>query len=292
MTCGPPGTRDVRLPSVSAPSLVRLVRLQHRNRQPQRALTFVLFTKESNHESHPHHRSTEGLGRLTAEALQAQGHDVIVHARNADRAKHLRPLTEQGASIVIGDFADRGAVRSIAAELVEQAPLDGVIHNVGVWSGRNVMPVNVIAPYVLTALLPLPERLVYLSSGSHFGGEPGLDGVDWQGKSAGSYGDSKLYVSTLAAAIARLFPDVLSNSVDPGWVPTRMGGAGAPDSLDLGHRTQEWLASSDDPEAHTSGGYWYHQHRQEPHPSVHDTAFQDRLLSALADETGERLHLR
>jgi hypothetical protein len=71
-----------------------------------------------------------------------------------------------------------------------------------------------------------------------------------------------------------------------------MGGAGAPDSLELGHRTQEWLATSDDPEAHTSGGYWHHQRRQEPHPSVHDTAFQDRLLSALADETGERLPRR
>jgi NAD(P)-dependent dehydrogenase (short-subunit alcohol dehydrogenase family) len=177
----------------------------------------------------------------------------------------------------------------VAAELAEQAPLDAVIHNVGVWRGPDVMPVNIIAPYLLTALLPLPARLVYLSSGSHFGGHPRLDGVDWQGRSAGSYSDSKLYVSTLAAAIARLDSGVVSNSVDPGWVPTRMGGAGAPDSLELGHRTQEWLATSDDPEARTSGGYWYHQHRQEPHPSVHDTAFQDRLLAALAHETGEQL---
>ncbi|MBJ2121660.1 SDR family NAD(P)-dependent oxidoreductase [Arthrobacter sp. MSA 4-2] len=233
--------------------------------------------------------SADGLGRLTAEALHAQGHDVVVHARNADRAAHLHRLTDQGAGIVIGDVADRNALRHIAAELAEQAPLDAVIHNVGVGGGRNVMPVNVIAPYLLTALLPLPERLVYLSSGSHFGGRPRVDGVDWKGKGAGSYSDSKLYVTTLAAAMARLFPAVLSNSVDPGWVPTRMGGAGAPDSLELGHRTQEWLATSDDPEAHTSGGYWYHQHRREPHSSVHDTAFQDRLLSALADETGERL---
>lgn len=93
-----------------------------------------------------------------------------MHARNADRAAHLRPLTDQGAGIVIGDFADRGEVRSVAAELVEQSALDAVIHNVGVWSGRNVMPVNIIAPYLLMALLPLPERLVYLRSASHFGG--------------------------------------------------------------------------------------------------------------------------
>jgi NAD(P)-dependent dehydrogenase (short-subunit alcohol dehydrogenase family) len=233
--------------------------------------------------------SADGLGRLTAEALQAQGHEVIVHARNSNRAAHLRSLTDLGAGLVIGDFADRDAVRRIAGELAGQAPLDAVIHNAGVWSGRDVMPVNIIAPYLLTALLPLPARLVYLSSGSHFGGHPRLDGVDWLGKRPGSYSDSKLYVSTLAAAIARLHPEVLSNSVDPGWVPTRMGGAGAPDSLELGHRTQEWLATSDDSEARTSGGYWYHQSRQEPHPAVGDADFQDRLLAALADETGELL---
>jgi NAD(P)-dependent dehydrogenase (short-subunit alcohol dehydrogenase family) len=233
--------------------------------------------------------SADGLGRLTAETLQSQGHDVIVHARNSDRAAHLRPLTERGAGLVVADFADRDAVRRIAAELAEQAPLDAVIHNVGVWSGRDVMPVNIIAPYLLTALLPLPARLVYLSSGSHFAGKPRLDGVDWKGSKAGSYSDSKLYVSALAAAIAHLYPGVPSNSVDPGWVPTRMGGAGAPDSLELGHRTQEWLTTSSDPAARTSGGYWHHQQRQTPNAAVGDSGFQEKLLSALAEETGESL---
>jgi NAD(P)-dependent dehydrogenase (short-subunit alcohol dehydrogenase family) len=233
--------------------------------------------------------STDGLGRLTAETLRNQGHDTIVHARNLSRAAHLRPLTEHGAGLVIGDFADRHAVRRIAAELSEQAPLDAVIHNAGVWSGRNVMPVNIIAPYLLSALLRLPPRLVYLSSGSHFAGQSRLDNVDWVGETAGSYSDSKLYVSALAAAIARLHPDVLSNFVDPGWVPTRMGGAGAPDSLELGHGTQEWLATSNAPEALTTGGYWYHQRRQEPNPAVFSHSFQDKLLAALAEETGETL---
>lgn len=230
--------------------------------------------------------SADGLGRLTAETLQSQGHDVIVHARNTERAAHLQPLTHRGAGLVVGDFADRDAVRRVASELLEQEPLDAVVHNAGVWSGRNVIPVNIIAPYLLTALLPLPSRVIYLSSGSHFGGEPRLRGVDWLGVKPGSYSDSKLYVSTLAAAIARLHPDVLSNSVDPGWVPTRMGGAGAPDSLDLGHRTQDWLAVSEDADACTSGSYWYHQHRREPNAAVNDGGFQQELLDALADETG------
>jgi hypothetical protein len=82
---------------------------------------------------------------------------------------------------------------------------------------------------------------------------------------------------------------VLTNAVDPGWVPTRMGGPGAPDDLRLGHLTQEWLATSDDPGARTSGGYWHHQRRLEPHPAVHDRGFQDQLLDGLAGFTGTRL---
>lgn len=233
--------------------------------------------------------SADGLGRLSAEALQRAGHEVVVHARTSERAAALRPLTERGAGLVVGDVADRDEVRRIAAELDRQPPLDAVIHNVGVGSGRDVIPVNVVAPYLLTAMLPLPARLVYLSSGMHLSGRPRLDGVDWTGRGAGSYSDSKLYVSALAAAIARLHPGTLSNSVDPGWVPTRMGGTGAPDDLELGHLTQDWLATSDDDDARTSGGYWHHQRRAEPHPAVGDTRFQDALLEALARETGETI---
>ncbi|MFD6445382.1 SDR family NAD(P)-dependent oxidoreductase [Promicromonospora sp. NPDC060204] len=232
--------------------------------------------------------SADGLGRLAADALLDQGHDVVVHARNPGRAEALAPLVDRGARLVVGDLGERDDVRELAATLAETPP-DAVIHNAGVWSGRAVMPVNVVAPYLLTALLPGPRRLVYLSSGSHFSGRPVLDGVDWQGRTPGSYGDSKLFVTALAAAVARLRPGVPSNAVDPGWVPTRMGGAGAPDDLELGHRTQEWLVTSDDPEALTTGGYWYHQERQQPHPAALDVAFQDRLLAALAQETGTTL---
>ncbi|WP_333774029.1 SDR family NAD(P)-dependent oxidoreductase [Streptomyces sp. IBSBF 3136] len=233
--------------------------------------------------------SADGLGRAAAQALLSAGHEVVVHARNQERAAGLQPLVDRGAHLVVGDFTDRDAVRRIAAELNDAPGLDAVVHNAGVWSGPAVMPVNVVAPYLLTALLRGRHRLVYLSSGSHFTGRPSLAGVDWRGRSAGSYADSKLFVTTLAAALARLRPGTPSNAVDPGWVPTKMGGPGAPDDLELGHRTQEWLAASDDPEALTSGGYWYHRRRRQPHPAVHDEVFQDRLLHALAQETGTAL---
>ncbi|MFJ9713327.1 SDR family NAD(P)-dependent oxidoreductase [Streptomyces sp. NPDC101234] len=233
--------------------------------------------------------STDGLGRAAADTLLSAGHDVVVHARNRRRAASLDALVGRGAHPVVGDFTERDAVRHIAAELNDAEPLDVVIHNAGVWSGPAVMPVNIVAPYLLTALLGGPRRLVYLSSSSHFSGRPSIAGVDWRGKSAGSYADSKLFVTTLAAAVARLRPGALSNAVDPGWVPTKMGGPSAPDDLELGHRTQEWLAVGDEPEALTTSGYWYHRQRREPHRSVHDKAFQARLLEALAEETGTAL---
>jgi NAD(P)-dependent dehydrogenase (short-subunit alcohol dehydrogenase family) len=233
--------------------------------------------------------SADGLGRLTADSLLSAGHEVVVHARNEQRARTLGALVDRGADLVVADLVEREAVRRVADELNDVEPLDAVIHNAGVWSGPAVMPVNVIAPYLLTALLPHPRRLVYLSSGLHHSGRPSTAGIDWRGQRAGSYGDSKLFVTTLAAAVARHRPEVLSNAVDPGWVPTRMGGPGATGDLDLGHQTQEWLATSEDPQALSSGGYWYHGERRDPHRAVNDRAFQDHLVQALARETATAL---
>jgi NAD(P)-dependent dehydrogenase (short-subunit alcohol dehydrogenase family) len=233
--------------------------------------------------------SADGLGRAAAETLLGDGHDVIVHARSAERLANINALLARGASAIVGDLADLDQTRAMADQLNRLGPVDAVIHNAGVLNGRHVLPVNVVAPYLLTALVRA-ERLVYLSSDMHHGGRPTVAGLDWSGQSAtASYSDSKLLVTTLAVAVARLWPDVHSNAVDPGWVPTRMGGPGAPDDLRLGHLTQEWLATSDEPEARTSGGYWFHKRRRSPHPATFDPRFQDDLLAALARFTGAPL---
>src|SRR5207248_5943149 len=136
------------------------------------------------------------------------------------------------------------------------------------------------------------SRLVYMSSGMHKDGDASLRDIDWTARrwnGVQAYCDSKLFITALAFAVARRWPNLRANAVDPGWVPTRMGGPGAPDDLELGHRTQEWLVSSDDPEALTTGGYWYHGRQRKPHRAVNDVAFQDRLLQTLAEETGTRI---
>jgi NAD(P)-dependent dehydrogenase (short-subunit alcohol dehydrogenase family) len=231
--------------------------------------------------------SADGLGRACAETLLEDGQEVIVHARSAHRLTAVNDLIDAGASAVIGDLADLDQTRAVADQVNRLGPVAAVIHNAGVYSGRHIMPVNIVAPYLLTALIDRPQRLVYLSSGSHYGGRADVTGVDWSGqRKTGSYSDSKLFVTTLAVAVARIWPDVYSNAVDPGWVPTKMGGPGAPDDLRLGHLTQEWLATSDEPEALTSGGYWFHQRLRTPQTAVRDLRFQDDLLDALARFTG------
>ncbi len=230
--------------------------------------------------------SADGLGRAASDVLLRDRHDVVVHVRHADRQDAVRDLLDRGAQVVVGDLADVAQTRQVAEQANALGRMDAVIHNAGVYTGPAVMPVNVVAPYLLTASMPRPDRLVYLSSGQHRSGIPRLAHVDWAGARPGNYSDSKLFVTTLAMAVARLWPRTTSNAVDPGWVPTRMGGPSAPDNLRLGHLTQEWLATSRDPRARTTGGYWHHRHLSDPHPAVHDEGFQTQLLDALARFTG------
>lgn len=246
--------------------------------------------------------STTGLGVAAAQALLDAGHDVIVHARNLDRAADLADLAETAAGMVIGDLASHSETRDVAEQVNALGNLDAVIHNAGVNAEpeRNttedghprVLAVIVLAPYLLTALIRRPSRLIYVSSGMHAAGRATIDDIDWTNRpwdGVQAYSDSKLLVTVLAAAVARRWPDVRSNAVDPGWVPTRMGGPSAPDDLTLGRQTQVWLATSDDRAASASGEYWYHQHRAYPAPAVGDLAFQDTLLRELASITGEPL---
>src|SRR4051794_39968909 len=215
--------------------------------------------------------SADGLGRAAAEDLVADGHEVIVHARIAERLAAVEPIIGRGASAVVGDLSDVEQTRSVADQVNRLGRVDAAIHNAGVLRGPHLLMVNVVAPYLLTALVDRPQRLVFLSSDMHHGGRAKVNGLDWNGqRPTASYSDSKLLVTTLAMAVARLWPDVFGNAVDPGWVPTKMGGSGAPDDLRLGHLTQEWLDTSDSPAARPSGGYRYPQRRPTTHQAAPD----------------------
>ena len=229
--------------------------------------------------------SADGLGLAVGQRLLDQGHEVLLHARNATRAADTRSAAPGAADVLVGDLSSDAETRSLAEAANASGRFDAVIHNAGVGSGSGpaLVTVNVLAPYLLTALMTRPDRLVYLSSGMHRSGRADLTGLDGRGI---GYGDSKLLDAALAAAVARRWPAVLSNAVDPGWIATRMGGAGAPGDLDQGSATQIWLATSDDPSALVTGRYFKDCREQEPVAAVRDVRFQDGLLAALARITG------
>jgi NAD(P)-dependent dehydrogenase (short-subunit alcohol dehydrogenase family) len=246
--------------------------------------------------------SSDGLGLAAARALIDDGHEVVLHARSRERAQSFGDLATRSAGVVFGDIASAGETRGVADQVNARGRMDAVIHNAGVYrtAGRaptaeghpTILAVNTLAPYMLTALIERPRRLVYLSSGMHRDGRSSLDDIDWgtrRWNATQAYSDSKLYLTALAFAVARHWPDVLSNAVDPGWVPTKMGGPAAPDDLESGYLTQTWLAVSEDPAALVSGRYWHHKRIESPARAVSDREFQDRLVSTLAELTGVAL---
>jgi NAD(P)-dependent dehydrogenase (short-subunit alcohol dehydrogenase family) len=246
--------------------------------------------------------STTGLGMAAAQQLVDEGHEVVLHARSRTRAASVAELSRRAAGVLIGDLAAADETRRVAEQANAIGGISAVIHNAGIYTDAHRVPtpeghaqtlaVNVLAPYLLTAWISGPSRLLYLSSDMHRSGDTSLRDLDWTNRrwnGVQAYCDSKLYLTTLAFAVGRRWPHRCVNVVDPGWVPTRMGGPGAPDDLALGYRTQTWLAVSDEPEAKTSGGYWYHQQRHPPAAAALDETFQAALLDELARLTGAEL---
>jgi NAD(P)-dependent dehydrogenase (short-subunit alcohol dehydrogenase family) len=246
--------------------------------------------------------SSIGLALMAADLLVSQGHQVVLHARNADRAEDARRQLPQAEGVVVGDVESIAGAKDIAAQVNALGRFDAVIHNaaVGYREGRrniadglpHVFAINTLSAHILTALIERPKRLVYLSSGMHHDADTNLDDILWKKRrwnGSQAYAESKLHDAMLAFATARRWPDVLSNSLEPGWVPTKMGGSGAPDDMDQAHLTQAWLAAGDDPKAQVTGKYFYYLKRMEPNPQAHDPALQDRLIAISTEISGVAL---
>ncbi|PSL28946.1 SDR family NAD(P)-dependent oxidoreductase [Chitinophaga ginsengisoli] len=231
--------------------------------------------------------SSDGLGLLSAKALIENGHQVVLHARNKERKSEALKKVPDAESILTGDLSDIEETKRLAHEVNELGMFDAVIHNAGVYnvSSKQIFHINILAPYILTCLIQKPKRLIYLSSGMHFQGTANPD-LFKSDINRITYSDSKLLLLMLSIAVSRKWTDVYSNAVDPGWVPTKMGGRGAPDSLQKGYETQVWLAVSNDDKAKVSGRYFFHQMEKSYKPEANNIILQERFLDACREATG------
>lgn len=228
--------------------------------------------------------SSDGLGLLAGRMLIEQGHEVILHARNTERAKDARNLLPEAKTVLIADLSDIEMTKQLAEEVNALGQFDTVIHNAGVYQADKptIFSVNVLTPYILTAMITRPKRLIYIGSSMHLQGS--LDTNDLSMEKGVGYSDSKLQVLILAKAVARKWPDVYVNTVDPGWVPTKMGGSGAPDDLQEGAKTQVWLASDED--AVSSGRYLFHMKEASYAFQADDEKIQEQLITLCEEISG------
>lgn len=248
--------------------------------------------------------SSDGLGAVAANTLIKRGHQVVIHARSAQRAEDARKIVPGAEAVLIGDLSKVDEIKKVAADANALGAFDVVINNAGLYRGGyrktdlglpSVVAVNVMAPYLLTALIQKPKRVVYISSGLHKNGDGSFKDPTWRERGEDgwdenqAYFDSKMHVSTLAGAVGRLWPDVKSNSIDPGWVPTKMGGEGASGKAEDGVETYVLLAEGTGA-GDVSGRYFQPGAKEDtPHEFTQDVKRQDELLKLWEGITGVKL---
>lgn len=244
--------------------------------------------------------SSDGLGRIAAQSLISQGYSVTLHARNTQRAEKAAEAVPGAAGVLIGDLSSISQTKSLASEANKSGSFDIVMHNAGLGYQQPlsrtedgipaVFAVNTLAPYILTCLMHKPNRLIYLSSGLHFGGDGSLKDLLWKSKhwnGLQAYSDSKLHDVMLAFAVARAWPGIESNAADPGWVKTKMGGMGAPGDAEEGAMTGIHLAGAQTQVG--SGRYWSDMQPTSCHVAASDVAKQEELLRVCSELSGVAL---
>lgn len=244
--------------------------------------------------------SAGGLGLMAAKLLIDEGHQVVLHGRNTLRAKEAMALAPGAETALGADLSSIAETKQLAAAINALGKFDAIIHNAAVGykepaRGNTVdglppvFAANSLAPYILTCLIERPRRLIYLSSALHHQGNTEMNDLLWNERSwngYSAYSDTKLHDLLLALAVARRWKGTYSSAVEPGWVATKMGGAGATDSLKDGPVTQAWLAVSPYTESMTTGRYFYHQQPKPFLEAAADPALQDEFLAACAKISG------
>lgn len=246
--------------------------------------------------------SSDGLGSIVAKRLVARGHSVVLHARNAQRADDATKACPGAEAVVTGDLSSVADTKKLAGDVNKLGAFDCVVHNAGLFpSSYNetadgiapIAAVNTLAPYILTCLIDRPNRLVFVSSDMHQTGDGSLEDILWKERGEKGYDHVKAYRASkvhdvmFAKAFARRWPEVKSNSLDPGWVATKMGGADASGDIEAAVATYVMLAEGEEKDAQRSGNYYNPGPKEGRTQAITDDEnAQERLLQICADFTG------
>lgn len=214
--------------------------------------------------------ATDGIGLATAKELARQGHELVLHGRNEDKALHACTAIRAAAPQAVlhtayADLADLSAVARMAHDLSARLPrLDVLINNAGVYKTEwetsldgfeMTLAVNHLAPFLLTnLLLPLLKkstapRVVTVSSMVHASGRIVFENMNGDRGYNGyhAYANSKLANALFANELARREPWLTSNSLHPGVIGTKLLHAAFSmpgDAAASGARTSVYLATS------------------------------------------------
>jgi retinol dehydrogenase 14 len=238
--------------------------------------------------------ATAGIGQELARRLLEGGARVIVHGRSHQRATAAAARIG-GGEVAVADLASFTQVRALIEDVAERfGTLHGLVNNAGVGFGtapprgartedghRPTWQVNFLSAFLLTmglqdALAAGRGRVVHMSSGVHSSGSVDLEQPD-EPRYASPYAQSKIALVMLAREQGERWRDlgVDVNACSPGWIATKMGGAGG-GSLAEGVDTPLWLLTA--PElAGATGRYFYRRHEEQPNPQVEDADARRRL---------------
>jgi NAD(P)-dependent dehydrogenase (short-subunit alcohol dehydrogenase family) len=248
--------------------------------------------------------STDGFGFEAARQLIERKHEVYLHARNQERAEEVKAKCPGAAGVLIADLTTVTETRKLAEEAnAIGGTFDAVILNAGLLYGpyrktdlgvpASVF-VNLVAPYILAALIKPPKRLIFVASVLHHEARTDLKDIFWlergeqEWNDFQAYCDSKFHVVLLVKAMARRFKNSVI-ALHPGYVPTKLAGKDAPGKMQDGIETYIMLAEGDYDTSLTGAYFDPKRERVQPHALTADENKQEAIVKACEDLTGLKL---
>jgi len=211
-----------------------------------------------------------GIGFEVCRGLLGHGLDVILTARDPDEGRDAAKRLGHARSALRTETIDVSSAESVAAcaDRLREAGVhvDVLVNNAGIYPPGTVLETDPAvadetfrtnfwgAFWLCQRFVPAMKRRRYgrvvnvsSSSGSFEDGLPG----------PAVYSIAKAALNALTLKLAgelSSFDDIKINSACPGWVRTRMGGRGAPRSVEEGADTIVWLATL--PAGGPTGGFF------------------------------------